>query len=448
MKAGRKRVRRYPSLSGHHDSKGGVKMRNSLLINDFPDTFSQLLLEERHSDAINLIFNIAHQVVGSGKFKGHVNRLPELDAAISQLAALMREDGDCPSLVEDVHVCIATEIYNTGGHGQAMNAVCNEIDSHIIFSDLFGQIVSGVKKLDNIVTPKALSSITVNSGTLLHKVRSLVNLLKAIKPKHVWLFNHHQDVVIVLAALLFDQGRRTIFVHHCDHDPGLGATIRFPHHLDFTSELMENCGSIGLNTSPISLYTKPPGGKAISIGSGLTVATAGRVNKFTGSMGGIEYRELVKEVLSHPSVSAFHHIGSVEQSYVADLKSYLGNTGVNPDRLKFAGEVPDISDFLISSGVNLYWSSFPLAAGSTTAEAQGAGIPVAFFDQSLNTELPLCAVESIYASPDLKWSCLEDIPRVLETARNDWKRLSEAATRKYEECFSREAFCNHLAGFR
>ena len=100
-------------------------MRNSLLINDFPDTFSQLLLEERHSDAINLIFNIAHQVVGSGKFKGHVNRLPELDAAISQLAALMREDGDCPSLVEDVHVCIATEIYNTGGHGQAMNAVCN-----------------------------------------------------------------------------------------------------------------------------------------------------------------------------------------------------------------------------------------------------------------------------------------------------------------------------------
>lgn len=422
-------------------------MKNSLLINGVGKNLSRLISDNRLDEAVDLIFNAAHQTVASGKFRGMYLRLPELDSGLLQIAKIMRTHFPTVPQVGNNHVCLVTEVYKTGGHRTMLNSICEEIPSHVIFTDLFNRIATGKINLQGLITPKSLSSITINANSLINKVQNIVNMLNSLSPRRVWMFNHHQDVVSLLAALIFDEGRRSIFVHHCDHEPALGAAIKFPVHLDFTGELLENCASIGLKALPLTLYTTRAHHRASFDGSELIVATAGSINKFTGSIGGVRYRDVVKTVLQHPRVSALYHIGEVPNQYVTDLKSFLFGAGIDPDRMKFAGQVPQVSDYLLSIGARLYLSSFPVGAGATTAEVQSAGIPVIYFDSN-QKEMPLCAIKSIYATKQLEWRQLEDIHPVLDEIVRNWSFYSDAAFQKYAECFSREVFLNQIEKFR
>lgn len=422
-------------------------MKNSITFPGFVECFQRLMSERKHAEAVNLIHMLARQATDSGKFKGEILRLPELDAALIEIANLMRPLFPPAPAAGSEHVCLVTEVYKTGGHRTILNSVCEEIPSHVIFTDVFDLVMAGKVSLQGLVTPKALSSITLNPDTLLEKVRGTVNLLNSLSPKRVWLFNHHSDVVAILAALVFDGGRRSVFVHHGDHDPALGATISFPVHFDMTDELLENCASIGLKPSRLALHTRPASHRAPAIESDLVVATAGSINKFMGSMRGIQYPEVVRTILQHPRVTDFHHIGEVPAPYVAEFKAFLASAGIDPERMKFAGQVPRVSDHLLSVGANVYLSSFPLGAGTTSAEVQSAGIPVIHFDPSQD-EKPLCAIASVYASPELMWSELKSLHPIVDRVTGHWKSFSDAACQKYLDSFSRKALLSQLEVLR
>lgn len=359
----------------------------------------------------------------------------------------MRSEFPAPQAVRAAHACLVTEVYKTGGHRTILNSICNEIKSHVIFTDLFNGISDGKVKLEGMVTPSALSSITLNSGALIEKVRSTVNLLNSLSPKRVWLFNHHQDVVAILAALIFDGGRRSVFVHHCDHDPGLGATIKFPVHLDFTDELLENCASIGLNSSRLALYAQRARHRAPAPVSSLTVATAGSITKFIGTLRGIKYRDVVIRILQHPRVNAFHHIGEVEETFASELRATVATHGIDPGRLLFAGQVNNVSDYVLSVGAHVYLSSFPIGAGATSAEIQSAGVPIIYFEPC-KQEMPLCAVTSTYASPTLAWAQLDNLDIILDRLSSEWPSYSEAAIKKYTESFCRDVFLKQIERLR
>lgn len=422
-------------------------MKNSITFPGFNECFKRLMSEQKLAEAVNLIHMLARQATDSGKFKGEILRLPELDAALIQIAELMRPQFPPAAAAGSAHACLVTEVYRTGGHRAILNSVCEEIPSHVIFTDVFDLVMTGKVSLQGLITPKALSSTTLNVDTLIEKVRGTVNLLNALSPKRIWLFNHHSDVVAILAAIIFDCGRRSVFVHHGDHDPALGATIGFPAHFDMTDELLENCASIGLSPSRLALHTRPAGHRAPAVESDLVVATAGSINKFIGSMRGMQYPEVVRTILQHPRVSDFHHVGEVPEPYVAEFKAFLASSGIDPERMKFAGQVPRVSDHLLSVGANVYLSSFPLGAGTTTAEVQSAGIPVVHFDPSQD-EKPLCAIASVYASPELMWSQLQAIHPILDRVAEHWDSFSDCAHRKYAESFSREALISQLEVLR
>jgi hypothetical protein len=422
-------------------------VKNSLSISGFSDICDRLIGENRIDEAIEFIRNVAHETLISGRFKGTHIRIPELDRKIVDIAKLLTPRFASPNQVSNEHVCLVTEIYQTGGHRQILNSVAEEIPCHVIFSDLLDRIALGKTKLQGLVTPKALSSLTINSGDLLSKVITIVNLLNSISPKRVWILNHHQDVVILIAALIFDNGRRSIFVHHCDHDPGLGATIDFPVHLDLTDELLDNCVSIDLKASRLALYGAPASRRAHFATSPLVIATAGSMNKFKGTMMGIQYPEVVSTILMHPAVGTFHHIGEVRDDYVSEFRNYLSSCGIDPNRMQFAGQVPRVSDHLLSIGARAYLSSFPLGAGTTTAEVQSAAIPVMYFN-SKQKQMPLCSGASVFASPELEWNLLEDIHPILDMLTNDWNTFSNESYKKYTESSSRQVFLRQLETLR
>ena len=126
-------------------------MQNSVSIEGFSDRLKGLINERNLGQAIDLVCALAHQTVVSENHKGFALRLPELDAAIVQIADLMRPmfPAAFPACTE--HVCLATEVYPTGGHRQIINSVCEEIPSHIMFTDLFGRIVSRKVNLEGLI---------------------------------------------------------------------------------------------------------------------------------------------------------------------------------------------------------------------------------------------------------------------------------------------------------
>ena len=423
-------------------------MKNSLSINGFNDKFERLMSEGCLAEAVNLICNVAHQMTASAKFKGVSLRLPELDSGLVRIANLMRPEFAAASAPRAEHACLVTEVYMTGGHRTVLNSVCEEIPSHVIFTDLFDRIAAGNNRLQGLITAKALSSVTLNSDSVIQKVRSTVHLLNALSPKRVWIFNHHEDAIVLLAALIFDFGRRSVFVHHCDHDPALGATIKFPVHLDFTEEMLQNCASIGLEPLPLALYTPSARQRVAYAGGDLVVATAGSLKKFTGSLWGMQYRDVVRTVLQHPRVTAFHHIGAVRDEYIAEFRAYLESSGLDPERMIFAGQVPRVSDYILSVGAQVYLSSFPLGAGATTAEVQSAGLPVIYYFDPNQQEMPLGAIASIYASPQLEWHELSDLHPALDLVVEHWSVYSDAAQCKYAESSSPEVFRKQIEGLR
>lgn len=422
-------------------------MNNSLSISGFSETFEPLITENRLPEAVSFIFNLAHEIFTRGEYKGVCLRLPELDAGLIQLSNLMRSNTEEAPAPGTTHVCLVTEVYLTGGHRTVLNSICEEIPCHVIFTDLFERITTGKIPLNGLITPKALSSITLNPDSLIGKIQSAVQLLNSLSPKRVWLFNHHQDVVSLLAALIFDAGRRSIFVHHCDHDPGLGATIKFPVHLDFTEELLHSCASIGLDPSLLALYMRSASRRANHQGAHLVVVTAGSHSKFTGTMRGIKYRDVVRTLLHHRRVSIFHHIGAVSDQYIAEFKAFLANSGIDPERMIFAGQVLSVSDYALSVGAQVFLSSFPLGGGATTSEIQSAGIPVVYFDPN-QQEKPLCSIASVYASPELEWRQLEDLHFILDKLFQDWDVFSDAAFRRYDKSYSRKVFLRQLEGLK
>ena len=417
-------------------------MRNSLSIDGFAEGFGQLMSADRLADAVNLIFTVAHEVVTSRRFRGISLRLPELDAALIRIADRVREQLPSePQPARNCHVSLVTEVYNTGGHRSIINSVSQELNNHIFFTDIFDRIHTGKTKLRGLITDSALSVSTISGDNNLAKIRHVVELLNSISPKKVWLFCHHQDVVAILAALIFDGGKRTVFVHHCDHEPALGSTINFPVHFDFTDELLENCTSIGLQPIPLALFCRTASSRAQSCNQErLILATAGSFNKFQGELDGTSYRDLLKTLLCHPAVERIHHIGEISQASQNEILNHLAAAQAHPDRLVFSGQVPNVSDYALEHGVNCYFSSFPIGGGTVTAEIQSAGIPIIYRDPATAQQLPLVAVESIFASRELKWKKLQDFEYIIPLLINRWQEFSDLAYKKFSESFSREVF--------
>jgi hypothetical protein len=251
----------------------------------------------------------------------------------------------------------------------------------------------------------------------------------------------------LLAALIFDDGRRTIFVHHCDHEPALGASIKFPIHYDFSHEILNNCNSIGLKSFPLALYTQAANQRVNFNETKLIVFTAGSLGKFQGKKAGISYKDVVKTILSNPNVNEYHHIGEFSLEFAADLKNELIEAGIDPTRFNFSGRVLSISDYALSIDANVYFSSFPVGGGATTAEVQSAGIPVLFFDSN-HIEMPLCSISSVYGSIDLEWCYLEQIHPLLDKVFVNWEFFSDLSFQKYNEISSKEIFLDQIDSLR
>jgi hypothetical protein len=308
---------------------------------------------------------------------------PGLDAAAPWLTRLLKLE-DRPGERSNDNVCIlATRFYGVGGHSKVASDISRLIGAErttIVFTDLYRQLrprdlVHG--GLDASYAHRAL--MLLSAPTMLEKMIELYNLLAALKPTRIFLMGNHMDMVAVAGAWPF----RSIvdYIHHADHMPTLGATLPWAAHADLTYTCHLACEAAGLHPlySAMSLGKLAHAEPRRSPGAARRFATCGAMHKYR-QPARHRWVDFVIPALRRPDAE-FIHIGPFDEVFVAEVHGPLAEAGVDPDRYRFVGVLPDLRQALVEHETDVYLASYPDSGGRANLEAMAAGlapiIPVA-----------------------------------------------------------------------
>jgi len=273
----------------------------------------------------------------------------------------------------------------------------------------------------------------LDANSFVDKVLKGLALLNSMSPESLILVGHHEDVVAVLLGILYRGGSRTIYIHHGDYSPALGATINFPVHFDTTVELTSRCCDYGLKASTIPLSVKDISQRVVPPSdSGLVLATSGTANKFGGEIGGARFADAVAACISSGYVSKVIHMGDLYPQTRDEIAQKLACENLPLVSFLPIGRVSHVASALIEHSATVYFNSFPFGGATAVAEAQSVGLPV-LFAKIITSNFPVCDNQSIFACSDLGWDSINNIQDTLSRVVKDWGRLSDKSYSHYKQ---------------
>ena len=278
------------------------------------------------------------------------------------------------------YVYLVSRLQKSGGHTRVIrNFISARPEArHLIIStelagtsdkDFLYTTLPDTIKLDIHYAPK---------GNYLAKLIWLQHHLLQLNMQKVYLFNHHQDAVII-AAVQPQIDLKCSFYHHVDHQFCLGSTINYDEHIDINPLIYQRCRLAGIDNMYIPLTAKDKGtreeSKLFRASGFLTTCTVARFNKVEKPYF-ISYIDVITQLLTE--TQGIHiHIGTLTPWAIWRLKYCLRKNKISRERFIYIPWVADVWKTVQDLNVDLYISSFPYGAGLTLIEIMGAGVPVA-----------------------------------------------------------------------
>jgi len=369
--------------------------------------------------------------------------LPLLDQCLVEMAERIAAQ-QCPAGIDAADGCqlvVATETYGTGGHSRVLEDICRHLPRPVIvLTDLFGRINAGQLAIDYLHRDAGAAAVlTLPPGPPLVKAVNLLRTAMQLRPQRIVYLTHHQDA-IAFAALASRRVRvPSLYIHHADHNPALGATIDHIHHVDLIRQTGATCAAeLQRDTGYLPLHARDQGARAQPARSlaEASVVTSGAPQKYLRD-GALAYRSIVAtacRVVGGP----YHHIGPMPADWVAEIREHLASQGIAPERFHHVGAVPSLWAALRQLDADVYLSSAPLGGGRAAVEAQGCGYPVVAFDPSRG-DRPLLATDFYHPGAPC-WSHLERLDSALRAALAEAPAQASQSRRFYEQHFGEAAF--------
>ena len=280
-----------------------------------------------------------------------------------------------------VFIYVVTKLQKSGGHTRVIEDFIKAQPEarHVILSTELGgkseadYLMNGLNKQSNMVFELA------PKGNYQQRLTWLQNRLLEIRPKKVYLFNHHQDSVAV-ATIQPEMKLDASFYHHGDHHLCLGVYLSHLKHIDPHPMGYHNCrDKLGIANIYIPLTVGDKGPRLADLeflhDGKLTTCTAARSNKVEIPYF-VNYADFVPKLLKITGGKHIH-IGRLTPWALFKIRRGLKKIGVAPDRFVYTPWVPSVWMSLHDYRVDLYIASFPYGGGLTLIEAMGASIPVA-----------------------------------------------------------------------
>lgn len=400
----------------------------------------------QHDDALRYMASRVADTFLQDRIAHHALYYPGFDRQIARMADLLADQRPRmqPCAMRENHLIIATELYRIGGHSKLVEELARELPNPVlVLTDLFGTRASQPEQSAWIDEQYCMAQvIDLRSGTLWQRTEALSDFVRRLQPRSIWYFNHHQDPVPFVATLAL-AGPRKVLVHHCDHNPSLGATLRGLVHVDITDTLRDECSAhLGRSTELLRLYVADQGVKAFPriAGTDYSVVTAGRSGKFSRS-GPLSLSRIVATALT--TVRGRHyHIGPLDQEWIDQIGLELRSHGLDPGRFVPLGSVTSLWATLHRIDAAVYIGSAPVSGGRGAVEAQGCGMPVLPFTGFESGSL--LADFSSYADRALGWDSLHSLADQLRGIGDRHQALSVRARDFYEQEFTRTRFGHHV----
>ena len=363
-------------------------MRSYKSLYSFRQNVSRLIDAGEIDKALRLIHDIVEQIIteplcttqvfGSKALDDLCRRIGEASLALigQKIDDTGRDQSDRP-----VFVYIITRLQKSGGHTRVIEDFikAQPAGRHIILStELAGSsdvnyVMKGLAGQAAVIFERAPKVSYRRRLTWLQE-----RLLK-IRPKRVYLFNHHQDSVAV-AAVQPEMKLEACFYHHGDHHLCLGVYLSHLRHIDPHPVVYHNCRNVlGIENTYVPFTVEDKGARPVDLpflsDGTLTTCTAARLNKIEVPYF-ISYLDLVPRLLK--ATGGKHiHIGLLTPWALFRIRRGLKRYGIQPDRFIYSPWVPSVWKALHDHRVDLYIASFPYGGALTLIEAMGAGIPVA-----------------------------------------------------------------------
>ena len=347
-------------------------------------TARELIARNKLNDALTLIHDTVETIITEPICSGQGYGSPTLDALCLEIGQCLfkREAYPTSSQTDSrpTYVYLATKLQRSGGHTRLVRdfILARPAARHVILLTELAGASDHHWLADTFRRTEHYQCLVAPKGNFEEKLRWAQRMLMQLSPTHIYLFQHHADVVAA-AALVPAMGLTGSFCHHGDHHLCLGVHLPHLEHLDFHPAGYHQCRlTFGIENCYLPLTVPDRGTRpsaAFLVKRTLTTCTAAGTNKVEIPYM-VPYVEVIPALLA--ATGGTHiHIGKLTGRARRHIIRALAARKIDPARFIYIPWVPSVWDALIEHQVDLYLCSFPYGGGLTMIEAMGAGIPLA-----------------------------------------------------------------------
>lgn len=374
---------------------------------------------------------------------------------------------------------VASALYDSGGHTALLGDFVRATSAR--------RAVLAVTNLAN--TPGGLPPAVLQRAALTpsqvevcqsagfaEKFAWLIGVIDRVRPDRIILFNHHEDGVAI-AACQPGSARETVFVHHSDSVPSVGAFLPGAVHLDITPFCFHCCrlqarltnafvplvapdegARLGARLPPRGLrgyaqefldaITKLRPHRKVPRLAGLRTAASGSPYKFREDYEP-NYADAVAAILN--ATQGWHvHIGDLPDSDLARMRHALIECGVHHARFVHVPYVDFVWRAMEDYEIDVYIGSYSTRGARTSVEVMGSGTPAVW-----HVTRPATLFHDTHMKYDgaATWRTLKELLAILCSVDRNWlTQQSRLARRHYERnhhprlmaaCLSGDAIAGH-----
>ena len=253
--------------------------------------------------------------------------LPSLDRLLTKISDIVRSRQNPKNCQASPgkSMILVSELYIWGGHSRIVEDIVAQTTDEVlvVITDYFGSFSSGQLRLEQVYQRLENASVVcIPHGSNIEKVFSITNMINLLCPSNLFILLHHDDAVGYVATKSHKViGLKDFFIHHADHNPTLGASLKYEKHLDTTREYRQACTDLGCkNCETLPLFVEDRGMKTPKIIDGfMNFASVGSSNKFTFE-GELDHSVRIADCLETISQGRFFHIGPLNESSLVKIK--------------------------------------------------------------------------------------------------------------------------------
>ena len=397
-------------------------------------------LRQQDDASLNIIIQALQKAASLAISNCTGTHLPNLDRILAKTANIIRGQQRQRQSSSGKTIILVSELYTNGGHTRITEDIVNLVPGEvlIVITDYTGNYANGKLALSELYERfRGVSVLTLPAGTHIAKVLSLTNVINLVSPDKLYLLLHHDDSIGYVAAFAHNvSGLKSFFIHHADHNPTLGATLRYEKHLDTTKEYSQKCKELNCyNCDTLPLYVKDKGAKTANLANGfVNFASVGSHNKFTFE-GSLDHATRIINCLKFDT-SRFFHIGPLSENSLKKINTALSENGMKSERFKHIHHVPSVWQAFLELDVHALIGAAPLGGGRTAIEAQGAGVPVLWYHDK--------TVKSMYEAQDLSWDDQNSLDIAILKVMKNYFEYSKNARKFYEKFYNEDLFKKSL----